>query len=425
MIRTLGLAMLVASLPALALGEVCMDGTVGYRFAGTITSVLGPSPVQVGDSVELSIDYAAADAQLVAGSPPTTAIYSVSGGPTRLVLRIATVPYEDLTAFRLAVQDSASDYIRFVEPAGNPNTVLVNVSDHVGASPGTMLSGVDVPDDDLPSDPPVRSMSYSSIAYLVSSNNLSATKAPCDADSDSITDSLDNCPWNPNVDQIDDDLDGVGDACDALIDNDGDGVANAADNCPGIANPAQEDADLDGVGNACDSLPNPPFTAVFALGKAKWDMAKPNSAQFKAIVGDIDPAFIAAMGAAVEDQSATALTVRIEGLGSDGSTVSGTGATFVFDASGATPTTSCKRSASKVQCKDHGGSGMVTLAKAGPDKEPSRYKLKLLFKRRPIGPLAVDVAGLRVEVVAGTELLAAVTDACLLKAGTKPRLTCK
>ncbi|MFD0861144.1 reprolysin-like metallopeptidase [Sungkyunkwania multivorans] len=70
-----------------------------------------------------------------------------------------------------------------------------------------------------------------------------------DADNDSITDDFDNCPNNANVDQADNDLDGIGDACDN--DNDNDGIPNSEDNCPFNFNPAQVDSDGDGVGDVC------------------------------------------------------------------------------------------------------------------------------------------------------------------------------
>jgi hypothetical protein len=56
---------------------------------------------------------------------------------------------------------------------------------------------------------------------------------------------------------MDDDGDGIGDACDACPndpdnDADGDGVCGDVDNCPSVYNPDQADTDGDGIGDACD-----------------------------------------------------------------------------------------------------------------------------------------------------------------------------
>jgi len=61
---------------------------------------------------------------------------------------------------------------------------------------------------------------------------------PYDFDSDGIPDGDDNCPENPNADQLDTDEDTVGDAC---------------DNCPNVDNEDQADTDGDGIGDACDN----------------------------------------------------------------------------------------------------------------------------------------------------------------------------
>ncbi len=70
-----------------------------------------------------------------------------------------------------------------------------------------------------------------------------------DADKDGILDSVDNCINIANIDQIDKDKNGKGDACE---DFDHDGIVNAKDNCPMKVNHAQTDSDFDGIGDACD-----------------------------------------------------------------------------------------------------------------------------------------------------------------------------
>jgi hypothetical protein len=71
-----------------------------------------------------------------------------------------------------------------------------------------------------------------------------------DEDGDGIEDSLDNCPVTQNPNQLDNDEDGDGDACDT--DDDNDGLTDLEDNCRFAPNPEQLDNDDDGVGDACD-----------------------------------------------------------------------------------------------------------------------------------------------------------------------------
>ena len=89
---------------------------------------------------------------------------------------------------------------------------------------------------------------------------------PVDGDGDGVSICNDNCPTVSNPDQADNDNDGIGNACDGCPnkcnsdqeDSDGDGVQDACDNCPIISNPDQADTDHDGKGDACDACPTNP-----------------------------------------------------------------------------------------------------------------------------------------------------------------------
>ena len=75
-----------------------------------------------------------------------------------------------------------------------------------------------------------------------------------DHDRDAVLESQDNCPaiFNPN--QLDHDLDGVGNVCDPTPDGpdvDHDGIGQLQDNCPTVFNPRQENSDHQGLGDAC------------------------------------------------------------------------------------------------------------------------------------------------------------------------------
>jgi hypothetical protein len=71
-----------------------------------------------------------------------------------------------------------------------------------------------------------------------------------DGDNDAVPDASDNCPLVANSNQLDTDGDAQGNVCD--VDDDNDGVIDGADNCPLASNPDQLDDDGDGQGNACD-----------------------------------------------------------------------------------------------------------------------------------------------------------------------------
>ena len=74
-----------------------------------------------------------------------------------------------------------------------------------------------------------------------------------DVDKDGIADKRDNCRNIFNPDQVDINVNRIGDACE---DFDLDGVLNSKDNCPDKPNRLQQDSDYDGIGDHCDSMEN-------------------------------------------------------------------------------------------------------------------------------------------------------------------------
>ncbi len=108
---------------------------------------------------------------------------------------------------------------------------------------------------------------------------LSVASTANDYDADGIANSEDNCPEIFNVDQLDSDGDGAGDACDDLPldpaeikDSDGDGVGDNADAFP--YDPAEtKDSDGDGVGDNADVFPYDPTETKDSDGDGVGDNA--------------------------------------------------------------------------------------------------------------------------------------------------------
>ena len=87
--------------------------------------------------------------------------------------------------------------------------------------------------------------------FTLAGESFSLSCGTPDADDDGVPDDDDNCPQTPNPDQVDQDIDDIGNLCDD--DLDGDGVDNQLDNCPDIENINQQDLDGDDIGDACDN----------------------------------------------------------------------------------------------------------------------------------------------------------------------------
>ncbi len=85
---------------------------------------------------------------------------------------------------------------------------------------------------------------------VVDKNSRYAVGLNVDDDNDGVFNRDDNCRNSSNPDQMDTDVDGLGNECDS--DDDGDGVEDELDNCPLIENAAQDDVDGDGAGDVCD-----------------------------------------------------------------------------------------------------------------------------------------------------------------------------
>ncbi|MBL7050155.1 MAG: hypothetical protein ISR96_11625, partial [Nitrospira sp.] len=87
------------------------------------------------------------------------------------------------------------------------------------------------------------------IFNLIYNTNSVVLEVAADSDGDGIPDSTDNCPDDPNADQIDTDNDGIGDACDSDLDGDGLDDKWELDNFGHLDFTGSDDPDEDGINN--------------------------------------------------------------------------------------------------------------------------------------------------------------------------------
>src|SRR5687767_3425676 len=73
-------------------------------------------------------------------------------------------------------------------------------------------------------------LDFRSAADAAPKGAVATASADTDTDGDGVSDGLDNCALTANPLQVDTDVDGAGNACDA--DDDGDSVLDVADACP-------------------------------------------------------------------------------------------------------------------------------------------------------------------------------------------------
>jgi len=222
-------------------GNLTMDST---RF-----SIVGGNTITFDTTIPIDFD------------PGTyTNSYNVTGkyffGPQTIHLAPAGTGVDDYNqgGYRLYASANASSAIYQIE---SPCAILPSETVVVGTGASAIPFTLSCPDlivdtdEDGVADTSDNCPAIQNADQLDQDNDSVGNACDDDLDGDLVLNADDNCPNIENVDQLDLNGDGEGDACDN--DTDGDNVPTAGDNCPLTPNTAQQDNDNDGAGDACDS----------------------------------------------------------------------------------------------------------------------------------------------------------------------------
>lgn len=169
-----------------------LDGAKQGRV--TFLVIYDKDPVESGDEIELSRVTETYDGQI---NSLNLDLSQLAGGRGDLILRVE------------AEESWSQDRAVWVDPRIDPAGAVTPIVPTPSLTPTSLPTPTPTPFTPSPTISPT----------LPLSPTPTPTEEIPDADGDGIPDDEDNCPHTPNVNQLDTDHDGVGDACDVPIDD--------------------------------------------------------------------------------------------------------------------------------------------------------------------------------------------------------------